>query len=77
MPLRRSNRVSYEATDVGSWSFVCSNVPVRNESMTHMLYEMNHTLNCGYEIKKSYDPQMTSSQRQWRARSRVQTPLKS
>ena len=30
--LRRSNQLSYEATDVGSWSFVGSNVPVRNES---------------------------------------------
>ena len=29
--------------------------------MNHMIYEMNHTLNCGYEIKKSYDPQMTSA----------------
>ena len=33
IPLRRSNQLSYEATDVGSWSFVSSNVPVRNESM--------------------------------------------
>ena len=28
-----SNQLSYEATDVGSWSFVGSNGPVRNESM--------------------------------------------
>ena len=33
IPVRRSNQLSYEATDVGSWSFVGSNVPVRNESM--------------------------------------------
>ena len=45
--LRRSNQLSYEATDVGSWSFVGSNGPVRNESMDH------------------WNPQMTSSQRQW------------
>ena len=32
IPVRRSNQLSYEATDVGSWSFVGSNVPVRNES---------------------------------------------
>ena len=34
MPVRRSNQLSYEATDVGSWSFVGSNVPVMNESTT-------------------------------------------
>ena len=33
IPVRRSNQLSYEATDVGSWLFVGSNGPVRNESM--------------------------------------------
>ena len=33
IPVRRPNQLSYEATDVGSWSFVGSNGPVRNESM--------------------------------------------
>ena len=33
LPVRRSNQLSYEATDAGSWSFVGSNGPVRNESM--------------------------------------------
>ena len=33
IPVRRSNQLSNKATDVGSWSFVGSNVPVRNESM--------------------------------------------
>ena len=33
IPVRRSNQLSYEATDVGSWSFVGSNFPVRNESV--------------------------------------------
>ena len=28
-----SNQLSYEAADVGSWSCVGPNVPVRNESM--------------------------------------------
>ena len=31
IPVRRSNQVSYEATDVGGWSFLGSNEPVRNE----------------------------------------------
>ena len=30
--MRRSNLLSCEATDVPNWSFVGSNVPVRNES---------------------------------------------
>ena len=33
IPVRRSNQLSYEATDVGSWSFVGSNGAMRNESM--------------------------------------------
>ena len=33
-----------------------SNFPVRSESMNKMIYEVNHILNCGYEIKQSYDP---------------------
>ena len=33
IPVRRSNQLSYEAADIGSWSFVGSNRPVRNESM--------------------------------------------
>ena len=30
IPVRRSNQLSYEATDVGRWSFVSSNEPVKN-----------------------------------------------
>ena len=29
IPVRRSNQLSYEATEVGSWSFVSSNEPVK------------------------------------------------
>ena len=32
IPVQRSNQLSYEATDVRKWSFVGSNVPVKNES---------------------------------------------
>ena len=42
---------SYERNFVGSWSFVGSNVPAMNESTNEMIYERNHILNCGYEIK--------------------------
>ena len=30
IPVRRSNQLSYEATDVGSWSFVGANVPLQS-----------------------------------------------
>ena len=30
-----------------------SNILVRNESMNEMIYEMNHILNCEYEIISS------------------------
>ena len=33
-----------------------SNVPVINESTNEMIYEMNHILNCRYEIKGSFEP---------------------
>ena len=41
IPVRRSNQLSYEATDVGSGSFVGSKVPVMNESMNKVIYKMN------------------------------------
>ena len=40
--VRRSNQQSYEATEVGSLSFVGSDVPVGNESMMKWFKEMNH-----------------------------------
>ena len=36
--------MSYVSTDVGSWSFVDSRVPVMSESMKEIIYEMNHTM---------------------------------
>ena len=54
IPVRRSNQLGYEATDVGSWSFVGSNLPMRNESINEMIHEINHIphiLKCGNEIK--------------------------
>ena len=49
IPVRRSNQLSYEATDIGSRSFVSSNEPVKNGC--GVIYEMLHILNCGFEIK--------------------------
>ena len=47
IPVRRSNQLSYEATDVGNWSFVSSNEPVKNGC--EVIHEMFHILYCGYE----------------------------
>ena len=89
--VRRSHQLSYEATDVGSWSFVSSNEPVKSEC--EVIYEMFHILNCGFWNQVNYDHrsyernlQMTSKIASWfswlerrtgNARSRVQSPLKS
>ena len=47
--VQRSNQLSYEATDVESWSFVSSNQPVKNGC--EVIYEMFHILNYGFETK--------------------------
>ena len=52
-PVRRSNQLSYEATDVGIWSFVSSNEPVTNEC--EVIYDMFHILNCGFELNQVRD----------------------
>ena len=49
IPVRRSNQLSYESTDIGSWSLVSSNEPVKNGC--EVIYEMFHILNWGFEIK--------------------------
>ena len=45
IPVRRSNQLSYETTDVGSWSFWFY-FPM-NESKNEMRDEVNHILICG------------------------------
>ena len=48
IPGRRFNQLSYEATDVGSWSFVSSNEPVKNGC--EIIYGIFHLSNCWFEI---------------------------
>ena len=48
IPVRRSNQLSYEATDVGNWSFVSSNEPLKNGC--EVIYEMFHILNCRFDF---------------------------
>ena len=53
IPARRSNQLNYEATDVGSWSFVGSNNPVRNEC--DVINKVFYILNCGFWNQVCYD----------------------
>ena len=39
IPVRRSNQLSYEATDVGTWPFVGSNQPLSNAC--EVIHEMS------------------------------------
>ena len=41
IPVRYSNKLSYEATDVTSWSNVCSYVPVKEMKVLDV-YEIDH-----------------------------------
>ena len=57
IPVRRSNQVSYEATDVESWSFLGSNEPVRNECewMSNDIWNVSYIeLRIRHQV--SYDP---------------------
>ena len=49
IPVRRSNQLSYEATDVGSRSIIGSYVSVKVKNASDV-YDINH-MNCGNEIK--------------------------
>ena len=62
--VRRSNQLSYEATDVGSWSFVGSNGPVRNESM--MKWYMKYTMVYEWYMKYTISSLMNELWSHWR-----------
>ena len=51
--VRRSNQLSYEATEVGNFSLAVSIKTVRNEYK--VLYEIFHILNCGFWSQVSYN----------------------
>ena len=46
MPVRRSNQLNYEATDVGGWSLVIFNELVKNGC--EVMYEMFHIYQTSY-----------------------------
>ena len=53
IPVRRSNQPSYEATGLGSWSFVSSNEPVKNGC--EVIYEMFSYIELRIWNQVSYD----------------------
>ena len=54
IPVWRSNQLSYEATDIGSWSFVGSYEPVRNECWSYIWNISYIELQMWNQV--SYDP---------------------
>ena len=57
--VRRSNQLCYEATDVGSWSFMGSNEPVRNQCWSYIWNISNIQLRMWNQV--SYDPRSYES----------------
>ena len=51
--LRRSNQLCYEATDVGSWSIMCSYVPVKKMNVIEKSF-MSYFIDI-YHVKKLYN----------------------
>ena len=53
--VRRSNRLSYEATDVGSWSFLGSHVPVMSELMSEsaLIIYLKCIIHCNVGMKSN------------------------
>ena len=54
IPGRCSSQLSYDAIDVGSWSIMCSYVPVKEMSVTDV-YEINHITSAEVKAEKN-DP---------------------
>ena len=54
IPVRYSNQLSYEATDVGSWSIMCLYVPVKEMNVKDV-HEINHIRTAGMKSNESFD----------------------
>ena len=57
IPLRCSNLLSYEATDVGSWSIMSSYVPVKEMNVID-LYEINHIRTAEMKSNEEWSSQL-------------------
>ena len=57
IPVRRSNQLSYEATDVGSRSIVGSYVPVK-EMNVNDVYEINHIWTADMKSNEGWSSQL-------------------
>ena len=58
IPVRWSNQLSYEATDVGSWSFVGRREPMRNECEV-IIRNISYIEGMGNQV--SYEPRRYKS----------------
>ena len=59
IPVRYSNQLSYEATDVGSWSILGSDAPVKDMKVNNA-YEGNHMWNADMKSNEEWSPQLWS-----------------
>ena len=57
IPVRCSNQLSYEATDVGRRSIVGSHVPVKEMNVSEV-YEMNHIWTAEMESSEDWSSQL-------------------
>ena len=57
IPVRCSNLLSYEATDVGSWSIMSSYVPVKEMNVID-LYEINHIRTAEMKSNEEWSSQL-------------------
>ena len=65
IPVLRSNQLSYEATDIGSWSFVGSNEPVRNECEVMYGLLKTHKWPTSVASRLSWLERRTGNARSW------------
>ena len=66
IPVRNSNQLNYESNDVGIWSFMASNQPVRNEWMMMKWYISEMYGNIVFLFICAVDRQNTASHPQKR-----------
>ena len=57
IPVRCSNQLSYEATDVGTWSIMCSYVPVKEMNVIDV-YEINHIRTAEMKSNEQWSSQL-------------------
>ena len=75
IPVRCSNRLSYEATDVGSWSIMCSCVLVKEMNVIDV-YETNHIRTAEMKSNEEWTLQLWTQFMQLRNKRKKNSGLK-